>query len=118
MARPALLLALALTALAAPGAASGKEFASLVVVGSDGRAIELRPGWRVIDGIELAFERWALGRPTSRPTRCLRFASHWRGPQAARRPRRFCLSAQGAYARGRLYPYGAAVWRFLVLNGR
>jgi hypothetical protein len=65
---------------------------------------------------ELAFDRSRLARTAARPSRCLPFSARWSGTDAGSRPRSFCLSPAGAYAAGRLYPLGRAVWRLAELN--
>ena len=65
---------------------------------------------------ELAFDRSRLARSAPRATGCVPFSARWSGPAAAARPNRFCLSPVGAYAGGRLYPLGRAVWSLVELN--
>src|SRR5688500_17190821 len=65
---------------------------------------------------ELAFDRSGLARRAARPTRCVLFAARWSGPAAGSRPRWFCLSPAGAYARGRLHPLGRSIWSFVDVN--
>ena len=65
----------------------------------------------LLTALELTFDRYRSARSARRPAPCLPFVATWRGPQAARRPTRVCVSRRGVYARGRLYPAGPAVWR-------
>ena len=65
---------------------------------------------------ELAFDRSGLARSAPRPARCVPFGARWNGPAAGARPRWFCLSPTGAYARGRLYPLGRSIWSFAEIN--
>jgi hypothetical protein len=62
---------------------------------------------------ELAFDRSALARPAPRPPSCLPFTATWRG---GARPRRLCLSEQGAHAGGLLYPLGVEPFRLAWQN--
>jgi hypothetical protein len=73
----------------------------------------LRPGstLNLSAALELAFDRYRASHSARRPPHCLPFRATWNGPQAAQRPSRFCVSRGGAYARGRLYPSGPALWR-------
>jgi len=64
--------------------------------------------------VELALDR--TGRAASQPRRCYAFTGRWRGPDAALRPRRFLLCAEGVYAEHRLYPLGRGVWEWFRLN--
>jgi hypothetical protein len=66
------------------------------------------------DPIELAFDR--IGRRAALPNRCYAFSGRWRGPAAAKRPRRFLLCAAGVYTDHRLYPLGRGVWEWFRLN--
>src|SRR5438874_10347512 len=76
----------------------------------------LRPGGTVnlSAALTLAFERYRASRSALRPLRCLPFVAAWDGPKAARRPSQICISPRGAYAGGRLYPAGPAVWRLAL----
>jgi hypothetical protein len=75
--------------------------------------IRLRPGSTVNPSaaLQLAFDRYRASHSARRPPLCLPFVATWNGPQAAQRPTRFCVSRGGAYAQGRLYPAGPAIWR-------
>jgi hypothetical protein len=54
---------------------------------------------------ELAFARWRSAREAMAPESCaLSYVAHWTGPDAASRPTTFCLTAEGVYADGRVYP--------------
>jgi hypothetical protein len=68
----------------------------------------------LVAALQLAFDRYRSARPTLRPARCLPFLAAWYGPRAAQRPSRICVSRRGAYARGRLYPGGPAMWRLAL----
>ena len=76
----------------------------------------LRPGGsaNLLAALELAFDRHRLARVTGRPAKCLPFVASWRGPRAAGRPGRICISRGGVYARDRLYPIGPAVWQLAL----
>ncbi len=76
----------------------------------------LRPGGtdNLSVALELAFDRYRASRSAPRPLRCLPFVAAWDGPKAARRPSQICISPRGAYAGGRLYPAGPAVWRLAL----
>ena len=63
---------------------------------------------------ELAFGRTDASRRAFFPRHCrVLYTARWRGPAAARRPRRFCLGALGAYANGRLYAVRTSLTPFL-----
>jgi hypothetical protein len=64
--------------------------------------------------MELALDR--TGGAAEQPQRCYAFIGRWRGPHAARRPRRLFLCAAGVYADGLLYPLRRGVWEWFQLN--
>lgn len=66
--------------------------------------------------VDLAFGASDRAYPAPRPSRCIPFSAVWRGPSAATRPRRFCLSPRGIHAGGRLYPLGRSVYSYASLN--
>ena len=69
--------------------------------------------------LEMAFGRWHAAEPVSpRPAGCIPLRGRWSGPDRSRRPTRFCLGPTGAWAGGRLYPLGRAVWDFVRINSR
>jgi hypothetical protein len=64
--------------------------------------------------LELALNRTRLARPAARPAACpVLYAVRWRGPEAARRPTRLCLSARGLWAGGRMYAAPAYLLRMV-----
>lgn len=65
--------------------------------------------------IELAFARWRSAREATAPESCaLNYVAHWAGPDAASRPTAFCLTLNGVYAGGRLYPVSAVAYTSLA----
>lgn len=80
----------------------------------------LEPLYRGLDvnlrvALELAFARHELARAASRPRRCIGFRAVWRR-DGGRRPRSFCLSPRGVFARGLLYPLGSAPYELAWTN--
>ena len=61
--------------------------------------------------IELAFDRSRSARPAKRPHLCVPVRAGWRGPQAGRRPQRFCVGEAGIWHAGRLYPASRELYR-------
>jgi len=64
---------------------------------------------------ELAFASRVYARPATAPESCpLSYAATWKGPDAAARPKTFCLTTAGVAAGGRLYPVSAAAYAKLA----
>lgn len=64
---------------------------------------------------ELAFARWRGAQEAMAPVSCaLSYVARWRGPDAASRPTAFCLTAEGVYGGGRLYPVSPQAYAKLV----
>jgi hypothetical protein len=64
---------------------------------------------------ELAFARWRKAQEATAPESCaLSYVAHWAGPEAATRPTAFCLTAEGVYAGGKLYPVSPQAYAKLV----
>ena len=61
--------------------------------------------------IELAFDRSRVARPAKRPRLCVPVRVSWRGPDAARRPTRFCVGEAGIWHAGRVYPTTRQLYR-------
>jgi hypothetical protein len=65
---------------------------------------------------ELAFARWRNAQEAMAPESCaLNYVAHWAGPEAATRATSFCLTPEGVYAGGRLYPVSAAAYAKLAV---
>jgi len=65
---------------------------------------------------ELAFARWRSAREAMAPESCaLNYVAHWTGPEAATRAASSCLTPEGVYAAGRLYPVSAAAYAKLAV---
>lgn len=60
--------------------------------------------------IEFAFARVTRARAAARPGGCLEAFALWHGAPRRGRPAHLCLASTGAWADGRLFPYGAAVF--------
>jgi hypothetical protein len=64
---------------------------------------------------ELALASRSLSRPAAAPEPCtLAYTATWKGPDAATRPTQLCLTADGLYANGRVYPVSAAAYAKLA----
>ena len=64
---------------------------------------------------ELAFARWRNAQEATAPESCaLSYVAHWAGPEAATRATAFCLTPEGVYAGGRLYPVPPQAYAKLV----
>jgi hypothetical protein len=64
---------------------------------------------------ELAFARWRGAPEATAPESCaLSYVAHWAGPDATTRPTAFCLTAEGVYANGKLYPVSPQAYAKLV----
>lgn len=71
---------------------------------------------RAIGGsIRLAFSGRSY-RVDSRRQSCYRISARWQGPEAAARPERFELCADGVLAGGKLYPLKRGAWSWLGTN--
>jgi hypothetical protein len=64
---------------------------------------------------ELAFARWRNAQEAMAPESCaLSYVAHWAGPEAATRATAFCLTPEGVYAGGRLYPVPPQAYAMLT----
>jgi hypothetical protein len=69
----------------------------------------------IFAALELALERPALPR-SSTPGNAIALTVTWRGPDAARRPRKLFLTPVGAYTSNRLFPLQRGPWCYLAGN--
>lgn len=56
--------------------------------------------------IELGFDRFGDAEPAPKPDECHALTAAWAGPMASARPTDICISVNGLYAGGKLYPLG------------